>query len=130
MREVAIIELIGKDYSRVQIGEALAEKWNVNPVSIQRQYDKVIKKLQEDLAKERELLSVQLIERNNEIFRRCMLEGKYKTALDANGSIAKIAGIYNDKGKVAEEKPKIITIREEDQSKPKLVSIDSKAENE
>lgn len=132
MREVDILDLIRKDKTRVQIGEELGAKWNVSPFSIHKQYDKVMRKLQEDLRKERELLTVQLIERNNEIFSRCMAEKKYKTALDANNSIAKIAGLGTDRSKDADEKPKFITVRESDQSKPKLEVVESvdKAENE
>ena len=128
MREVDIINFIGKDYTRVQIGEELGLKWDVSPISIQNQYDKVIRKLSENLSKERELLAVQLIERNNEIYRLCMASKKYKTALDANNLNAKISGLYHEKALTTDDTPKIITIKEEDQSKPKLVSVKKAAD--
>ena len=120
MREVLIMDLIGKNKSRVEICEIMAEKFNISHHTATKQYEKVVRKMQEDLQKERETLAIQLIERNNEIYRRCMAEAKYKTAIDANHLIAKIAGMFREKQESSNDKPKFITVREKDQSKPKL----------
>ena len=120
MREVFIMDLIGKNHSRQEVINMTAEHWKVSPHTALRHYDKTVKKMHEGLKSKATNLAEELIERNNEIYKRCMLEGKYKTAIDANNSIAKVAGLYREKQETTEQRPKIITVREADQSKPKL----------
>ncbi len=122
-REVEIVKMIHEGHDRKHVCDVIAEKYGVTSRSIDRQYLKILKDMQESMVENKGELKASLLQKTEYIYKIALAKGNLKTALDAINSQAKIAGILSvieaNKPKV----PEIITIREEDQSKPKLVPM-------
>ncbi len=127
-RELDIVTMIHEGHARKHICDVIAEKWNVTSRSIDRQYLKILRDMRESMVENKGELAASLMQKAEYIYKLSLASGKLKTALDAINSQAKISGIqaHIDSGK--SKAPQIITIRESDQSKPKLVPITEEEE--
>lgn len=129
-REDAIREMIRNGHERRHIIETLHRKFNVNPRTIQDQYYALSKQVGEELSVHKDEIAMIIIERKNELYKLCIKQNKFKTADDILNGIAKMAGLFDPKGAISREVPKI-NIIEADFSEPlKAVGDDSEATND
>jgi hypothetical protein len=120
-REKDIQECMAHGKTRVETCRELAVKWKVSAYALERQYDGIVQDMEKVVEAGRAELRAKLMLRNDDIFKRCMAEGIYKTALEANNSQAKLAGLLSDKKDAAVEPPKLITISERENAGLELV---------
>ena len=128
LREVDIIAFIREGKSRREIGQLLHKKWNVTAQAIEKQHDKIVDTMRDELIEKRENLRSELLERTDYLYQKALEEGKIKTAIDAINAKAKIAGLFNERDENRQERPQTIEIIEQDQSVPRLTSV-KKADN-
>jgi len=76
------------------------------------------------MSKHREEIAVSIWKRKDLLYRKCVAERKYKTALDALVAMGRMASLYD--GKLSEEKqPEVIRVTEKDFGNLKAVGDDS-----
>lgn len=127
-REEDIISAIAIGHKKTRICIDLAKKYNVSDRTIENTYYAVCKSLHVDYLQNREEVASVVYSRKDEIYRRCMEERKYKTALDAVVAIGRMAKLYE--GEISEEKrPEVIGLIERDFSKSLKVAGDDETES-
>lgn len=112
-REKDIQKLMSEGARPGEIFQIMSEKYSVTPKAIEIQYYKIVNDMAARVKNNRDSVRADLMARNDEIFRKSMAEGKYKTALDANTAQAKLAGLHEGVMEKSKQ-PEFITLKEED----------------
>lgn len=116
-REREILELLSQGFSRGDIGERLAPKYNCTPLAITKQYDKVVKNLRITDEGEKENARAVNLQRFEFLYQQAVREGQKKVAADIIEKHGKLLGLY-ERGAQKEEVPQIFI-----QGKPDLAVV-------
>lgn len=94
-RERDIVELIGQGKRRSEIGSMICIKYKCSSQSIERQYDKVLKKWIADNKDTNFINEVKAtqITRLNDLYEQCYKNNQWKVASDIAEKIAKMSGV-------------------------------------
>lgn len=128
-REQDIRDHLSRGIPVPEMCRILSQKHKVSEYAIRKQYENVMKSLQEDNKANREDLRQQLMLRLDHTYKLALTDNHVKTAIDATKEMAKLAGLYEPEKETKKESPKLIVAKEGDFSKPSLVDI-KKVENE
>jgi hypothetical protein len=128
-REQRIIELMSEGKDRNQIFDIISREDKVSPRTVETQYYRVVSSMEKLVDEDRAELRAKLMARQEAIFTKALTAGALKTALEATVAQAKLAGL-NEKIEKTPERPKMITLKEQDFS-GKLEAVPApKVENE
>lgn len=116
-REEDVLRMLAEGHNKQKICTDLAKKYRVAERTIETSYYEVCNSLNDDYLQNRKDVAATVYTRKDEIYKRCMQEGKYKTALDAVVAIARMGKIYE--GEIAKDKlPDVINLTQGDFTKP------------
>ena len=116
-REDDILDMLSQGFNKSTICIDLAKKYNVSERTIETQYYNVYNSLNTDFLQKRHEVAAVVYTRKDLIYRKCMEERKYKTALDAVVAIGKMAKLYE--GEMLEQKlPDVVNLSSRDFSAP------------
>lgn len=116
-RELEIQRMMAEGRSKVDICDIMAKKYGVSGRTVEAQYYRIVKGIQQTVEEGRAEIRATLMARNDHIYRLSLAEGKHKTALDAIQAQAKLAGLYEAE-KIETKRPDIIEVESADYSKP------------
>lgn len=116
-REDAIREMIAAQAPRREIVNVLSEKFGIAQRTVQDHYYAISKAMADELDKHKDEVALWAVESNKDLYKRCLKMHKYKTASDIINSICKLAGLFDAKGVISRDVPKI-NIIEADYSAP------------
>lgn len=128
-REKLIVQLMGQGVDRKDILTQVAEKYNLREASVEYQYYKILKEMQQLADEKKDDLRATLMARQDLIYRKSLEKDQLKTALDATVAQSKLAGL-DQKVQEKEKTPDAILIKEKDFTKLEPVPSPKKAENE
>ncbi len=119
LRELDIYEMMALDVPKRTIYIDISKKYSISQRTVERQYKKILEKMQQELKDNRSELRSKLMVRNDLIYRKSMQDGKYKTALDANMAQAKLGGALEPEQNQV-KRPEFINFFEKDNSSAPL----------
>lgn len=106
-REDDIRKMMSEGAERRHIVEELHKKYKVARRTIEDHYYRIAKDIGIELSENREEVAARIIEMKMDLYKRSIARHKYKTADDILNGIAKMANLFDSKGSIAREVPKI-----------------------
>lgn len=114
-RERLINELICKGTSKLEIVQAIAGKYKIAERTAEHQYFQILKKMADDVSKDRELVRMELLKQLEEVQKGARADGSHKIVMEVIMNKAKLLGL-NEKMDTPTERPKTLIYKEKDMS--------------
>lgn len=121
--------MLEEGYSIVRIKNDLSRQFNVSESTIESHYYEILKEISDMSSFDKEVFRAKLVARAESIYHKAINANQFRTALEANNSIAKLIGIF-DKEHSSDAVPQIIEISGRTEDQPlKIVGGDSESDD-